>query len=607
MKCKIRFFIPFLGLGLLLIASAKAQTTRAAKLDKVVVTATRTLQPTAITLAQTYVIDRDEIEASGAISLAELLQRYAGVEIRASGGPGQPSGIFMRGANSAHTLVLIDGFRVGSATSGSTALENIALDLVERIEIVKGPLSSLYGADAMGGVVQIFTRGSDRPRLTAEAGVGNHSSLVFNSGFSAIEGKTSLTVDAGYRRISAPSATNIEAGGYVYDPDRDPYSVSHALIKFSHTFWQGEKISLNAWQSRSKTNFDAGPADNANNRQTLSGIELASENKILPWWNSSLKIGRTTDDSIIHSNSGGTFRTQQNQIGWQNELVAPAGKLLFGYAWLDQQVNSSIGYTQDRRTTQSVYASLAEQLDNQHLHASIRHDRDDQYGKRSTGSISYGVNIWPDELVYASYGKGFHAPSFNDLYYPSFSNPSLRPEKSKNSELGYRLTRRDYQFNLAVFDNQIDDLIAYNAAAAKPENLRRAHIKGWEASGQLNWNGFLLKGTLTAQKPKDADTGLQLQSRSKQFGSIAISTTQDKWNMGMDITASARRYDSTNETPASIMGGYVLLGAYVKYNVDKKWAVELTGTNLANRAYDLIKGYNPPGRYILLNIKFVAF
>ena len=199
-----------------LAAPASAQTalplTASTALSNIVVTATRTPQDADTALSQTTIVTRADIEAAGFVTLTELLQRKAGVEIRATGGAGQPSGVFIRGANSQHTLVLVDGLRLGSSTAGGAAFENISLDMIERIEVVKGPLSGVYGSDAIGGVVQIFTRNASQPRFTAAAGMGSNSARSFSAGFTTTEDKTSFTLNTGYSEVNARSASNALSG-----------------------------------------------------------------------------------------------------------------------------------------------------------------------------------------------------------------------------------------------------------------------------------------------------------------------------------------------------------------------------------------------------------
>jgi vitamin B12 transporter len=576
-------------------------------LKNILVTATRMPLEEEATLAQTTIITRRDIEAAGPSSLIELLQRRAGVEIRSTGGAGQPSGVFIRGASAQQTLVLVDGLRLSSATAGGAAFENIALDLIERIEIVKGPMSSLYGSDAVGGVVQIFTRGYVRPRLTAELGLGSNSTLAFNTGFSAVEGKTSLTINAGYREVAARSASNVNASTFTYNPDRDPYDNKHILLKVAHTLWQGEVLTASAWQSQGRTKFDDGPTGNPSNKQTLSGIQLGSENNFASFWKSNLKFGQTIDDIDIQSSFPGRFKSAQNQLVWQNQFATPVGAWLLGYEWLGQRVSGSVEYDKGKRTTQSFFASVNESIDQQRLSASVRRDREDQFGSRTTGSISYGIQLWSDELVYVNYGEAFRAPSFNDLYFPGFSNPLLRPEKSKSIEYGWRVTKPEYRMNLSVFSNQISDLIAFDFATNTPQNIRRARIDGVEFATDFAWAGFNWRGAVTVQRPEDVETNKQLRSRAKQFGSIAISRTWDKWDFAVDVNGNGKRFDSSDEAPSSKLPGYTLLGGSVRYRLDKMWTLEFSGQNLTGRNYELARGYNTPGRNVFFNVKVAAY
>jgi vitamin B12 transporter len=590
----------------LMSAAQTAALPPAQSIESISVTATRTPIADNETLAQIATITRREIEEGASGTLAELLQRKAGVEIRATGGAGQPVGVFIRGAGAQQTLVLIDGLRVGSSTSGSTAFENIPLDMIERIEVVKGPLSGLYGSDAIGGVVQIFTRGYNQPRLTAEAGAGSNSTLAFNGGFSTTEKDTSFTLNAGYREASPRSATNPRAGSFTYNPDRDPYRNTHFLAKVSQKIWTGEVVSVTAWQSVGRTNYDAGPTDNASSRQTLSGAQLISENNLLDFWKSTLRLGQTSDKVDIRSEFPDTFRTRQNQISWQNRFATPVGAWLAGYERRDERVTSQTAFDKTKRVTDSFFLSVTESIDLQRLSAAVRRDRESQFGSNTTGNISYGVQVQPDQLVYVSYGEAFRAPSFNDLYYPGFSNPLLKPEKSRNAEYGWRVIQKIVRFNLALFENRINDLIAYDAAANKPLNVKRARIRGGEASVDFPYFGINWRASVTGQRPEDADTEKQLRSRAKVFGSVAASKTFGSWDFSTDVTGSGARFDADDESPANKLAGYLLLNASVRYRIDKMWTLELTTQNLTDKKYEQVRGYNTPGRTLFLNVKAVA-
>ena len=580
--------------------------------DNFVVSATRTLKAASDLPSQVTVISRLDIIETGAVTLTDLLQRRANLDIRATGGPGQSSGVFIRGTNATHTLVLIDGQRVASSTSGATAFEHIALDLIERIEVVRGPLSALYGSEAIGGVIQIFTRkgtanSADAPtRVFASAGVGTFSSRQMDAGVDSRVGDTQVLFNASYRRIDAPSASNPASGSFTYNPDRDPYENTSAIIKLSHQLWQGETVTFNAWQSKGKVRFDSGPGNDALNAQTLTGIQLGSENSFASWWKSRLSVGSTSDDSVITSNFSSKFKTTQQQTSWQNQLATPAGEVLLGIERRSEKVAATTNYTAKTRTTDSLFGSVSQQMAEQTLSINARRDKEDQFGSRSTGGVSWSYQLWKDELVYLSAGRAFRAPSFNDLYFPGFSNALLRPERSESGELGWRLNRKNFLLNLAVFENRIEDLIAFDSATFRPQNIRRARIRGVELGIDTTWAGIDWRTRLTAQRPEDADTDKQLRSRAKLLGTIGGSTTLGAWKVGADVAASGQRFDSANEAPSSRMGGYALIGAFARYRIDPQWTLELNGNNLGNQKYELARGYNTLGRQLFVKLRFTG-
>lgn len=580
--------------------SAHAQLL-AAGMERVIVTATRTAQPLDQTLAQATILTRDDIDRAGFASLAELLQREAGLEMRATGGPGQPASIFLRGSNRTHTLVLVDGLRVNSSTDGGTALEHLPLAIIERIEIVKGPMSGLYGSDAIGGVVQIFTRQSDKPRLSLNAGFGSDSRAALGAGFSVQEGRTALTMNVGFDDVRAPSATNLRA--FAYNPDRDPYRNTNALVKLSHTLWQGEVVSFSAWQSRGKTDFDSGPSP-ASNKQTLSGYSISSENNLGRHWKSRLQIGQTRDKRTDDSNFPGTFNTEQTQAVWFNEFKTDLGFMSAGAEWRGEKISGTTAYDASKRDTFSVFAGYLERLGASQVEFAARHDNEDQFGSRSTGSARVGYALSPGMTGYAIIGRAFSAPSFNDLYYPGANNPALKPERSASVEAGLRTRVGDTRVNIAHFQNRIDDLILFTS---KPENLRRAEIKGWELNTETSFAGLAIKSALTVQKPEDRDSGKLLRSRARQFGNVSVNQTIGKWDWSANVFGSSARFDSADEALAKRMGGYALLAANVRYRWNKVWSVDVSAQNLTNRRYELAQGYEPQRRAVFVNVRALAF
>jgi vitamin B12 transporter len=583
--------------------------------DPVVVTATRALQPAA-TLHEAIVITREDIEQSAPLSLGELLEQRADIELRATGGPGQPQGIFIRGAGAAQTLVLVDGLRVGSATQGGTSIENIPLELIERIEVVKGPLSSLYGSEAAGGVVQIFTRGKSVPHLFATVGYGSDNDRRAAAGVSTVDKDTSATLSMGYRKVDAPSATNPRVPFGAFDPDKDPYENAYGNLRVAQKLWQGEVLALEAFGSRARTRFDSGIPPNGEDDysdQTIGGARITSSDQFASWWTSKLAVGTAVDKLAFHGQFPSVIETRQDQGSWINEITYPTGSLVAGLEGVRQYVKSddSTPYDKRSRDTRSGFAAINESWQGNRLEASARRDHDDQFGNRNTGSVGYGYE-WPQWFRISGIGaRGFRAPTFNDLYarFPGYTpQPNLKPERSESREysvssatgaaIGWRLTR---------FDNKFEDLIVFDNALSTVRNVSRARIRGWEGSAEGRLWGVRWRAQYTQQNARDEDSGKRLQGRADRHGTLDLSRGWGSITAGLTVRVSGPRFDSIDEDPTTRLPGHGVVDARVGYAIDKHWSVTLHAANLGDKRYENAFGYDAPRRQVLLNVKFEAF
>ena len=611
---------PLAGLAALTAFAAQAQVNPMPPthpFEPVVVTAARTVTDPLPTLRDATVVTREQLDAAGPVTLAEALQRFAGVEIRETGGPGQPASLFLRGSGSAQTLVLVDGLRVGSASSGATAIEAIPLDMIERIEVVKGPMSSLWGSDAIGGVVQVFTRGKSVPHLFGSLGYGSDNDRRFATGLSTVEGDSQLSLSLGGRRVNARSATN-ERAGFFYDPDRDPHEDGFVNFRASHRAWNGEVLSLEAFGTRSRTAFDGGTPDDRT-RQDLAGARIASSTEMLPWWVMRLTAGYSVDRLNVEGGFPSRYETRQNQYAFVNEFSTGGGKLLLGAETVRQRVagegpDGVPVFTQDHRDTNSVFASLAESFQGQHFEANVRHDDEQQFGGRTTGSVSMGSLLTQDILITGTVAEGFRAPSFNDLYYrdPFYvGDPALRPEKSKSTEITLKSAYAGgLQWRLTGFRNRITDLISteyrddglYHAV-----NVANARIRGIEGEARATWAGVDVRATLTVQRPRDEDTGKPLTSRADQYGTLEGTYKYGAFTFGANLVASGPRYDGAAADESVHVGGYARVDARVRYTASKYWSAELSMVNVNDKRYETSRGYDAPHRGVFLNVRFDAF
>lgn len=598
------------GLGLLLSSPALpvlAADAAAASLPSVVVTATRTPRPVGEVIADMRVIDAETIARAGALSFTELLQMHGGVEINSTGGPGQPSGLFLRGTNTAHVLLLVDGMRINSSTAGSNALEHLPLAQIERIEILRGPASSLYGADAIGGVIQVFTK--QGPRTQASLGAGRWGTREASLGLGRTFGATRLSLQAAAQRTKAFSATN-EANTFSFNPDDDGYRNVNLGLSAEHDLATGHTLALRALTARGTTHFDNGPGSDDLNRQRLSTLAVESRNQLTSGWRSLLRLARGADHSRSSGSFAGYFDTDQDQATWQNDLAALGGEIVAGLEARREKVSSSTAYTQTSRDHWALFGGYNARLGDQLVEASLRHDDDSQFGGHGSGKLGWGWHLTPEWRVSASAGTAFKAPSFNDLYFPeSFGfhgNPDLRPERSRSGELAARYDGSATRAGLVLFENRIRDLIAVDPTFTTVINVNRARIRGLTLDGAWRDGPWRLRGELTHQQAEDAETGKRLVRRAQEFGSASVDYTQGPWRAGVELAASGERFGTLANTEASRMGGYTLVHLSAGWNLTPEWTLSARLNNAFDKHYELAQGYNTPRRNLFVSLAYSA-
>jgi vitamin B12 transporter len=575
-------------------------------LPKVFVTATRTPQPVASLLSDVRAIDAEQIAAAGQSTLTELLQSQAGIEIVANGGAGQPSGVFLRGTNTNHVVVLVDGVRINSATSGTTAFENIPLSEIDRIEILRGPASSLYGADAIGGVIQIFTKqGGDR--FAASAGIGTWRTERYAASVARDFGSTRLSVQAGYVDSLSFPATN-EHNAFLFNPERDPYRNKNAGLNVSHDWAAGHTLTARVLVSEGDTHFDSSPTTQDVNRQRLSTYAVESRDTFGSW-QSSLRVARGTDDSTITGLFPGTFRTDQDQATSQNDLALPGGTATAGLEYRRERVDSTTTYTQTSRDIRSIFAGYSGGFDAHLLQVSGRHDDNSQFGGVDTGNLAYGYRITPELRLTAGVGNAFKAPSFNDLYFSSafFSgNPNLKPERAHSYELAAYYDGKGQRAGLTWYENRIHDLIAVDPTFTTVVNVDQARIRGGTAYYGADVAGYRVRAEVTHHDPIDLATGKQLVRRAKDFGNVTVDKDVGQWTLGGELVASGPRFDAAENSEASRMGGYALLNLRASYTLWRNFSLAVRWNNVLDKMYELARGYNTPRSNGFVEIRYTS-
>lgn len=582
-------------------------------LDTIQVTASRTEKPVSDALASVTIITREDIELAQAPDLINLLSRQAGVDIARTGGPGQASTLFLRGTNSSHTLVLVDGVRVNAASQGIIDFAHIPLSQIERIEIVRGPRAALWGSDAIGGVLQIFTR--DPSKGFFEARLGSRQLAGATAGFGIAREGSSIGLSVGSERRRGFSAT--KQGAYGYDPDVDGYRNQNFAVR-GKTRLGSQTLSVTGLVTDADVDFDAGtgvPGEGhtaALNR--VFGVGLSGP--VLDRWTHALTLGRSSEDldtPAYYSRFGST----RDSLDWVNSLKLSGDQSLgLGVNWSRETGYSDEGFQGFEKSRRNAAAFVTWQggFGAHTLDASLRHDQNSQYGAASTGNLAWGWRASDWLRLRASWGQGFRAPNFNELYYPGFDlggglvlfsgNPELRPEHSRSTELGMDWQLGGAQsLSLSAYRTRINDLIAFDGLLFAAINIRSAAIDGVELEYTLTQGALAIRGNATWQDARDNDTGARLLRRAnrKLHASVNYSFGNGA-SVGLDLSAYSPRPDFGG----SVLPGYSRIDLRASAPLAQGWTVDARIENIGDIDYELVQGYNTPGRSGVVSLRWQA-
>ena len=595
----LRFTVLFVAVSAALAGNAHADE---AQLQPTVqVTASRVAETADQTLADVSVITRADIEASGAQDLIELLRLQAGVDVVRTGGAGEQTNVFLRGTNSNHVLVLIDGVRVASANTGAFAFENLPLDTVQRIEIVRGPRASYWGSDAIGGVIQIFTRKLDGAHVAAS--YGSYRSAAGSAGFGAQADTGGFSVQVGARHVGGFSATNPAAGPYVYNPDDNGYQ-NHNIVAQGDYTMGAQKLSASLFRNAGTVSFDNGDPGAGSSRTLDEALGLNLEGPLTQDWQQHLSVGSARED-ISTPAFDTDYHSTREQLSWTSDLTLSSTQHLV--AGVDYLHDDGISLATPGNTT--VYSATR---DNSGLFSgwrvadgafdgelSARYDHNSTFGGAVSGSAAAGWTFSDDLRLSANYGTAFRAPSLNELYSPGYSgyyagNPRLDPERSRSGEIGldWHVDEAN-QLGAHAFSTRVHDLIDFSGGTTfQAINVDHAAIDGFELTHHWHSAAWSLTNTLTLQNPRNTDTGAQLLRRPKEkLNSVLEVAIGGRAHAGIEFVASGRSADTGDVT----LGGYSLVNLRADYALSPAWKLGARLENLFDRKYELARGYNTPG------------
>jgi vitamin B12 transporter len=605
------FLCPFAVAGFASLASLTAAPVSAqTELPPVVITATRTATRIDQTVAETTIITREQIERAPGRTLSELLASQPGIQFTSNGGMGKNSSVSIRGMDTRHTLLLIDGVRFGAATAGSPLLESLSLDMVERIEIVRGPLSSLYGSDAVGGVVQVFTRqGRQGLRPNASVTVGSQRFAKATGGAAFGDGPFSGAVQVAHLETRGFSATNENVPFGNHNPDRDGYRQDSGVARLGYRLSEAWQAGVSLLSSDSRSPYDDGPgADTLGTvRSELAGADLTG--RLASNWQTVTRVARTADRASTVASASpytglGAIVNVQEQFSHEHSIDSAWGTWLLLADHVKQKVSKPVQqYDVTLRSINGLAVGLNGHAQGHTWQASLRRDSNSQYGDQETGSVAYAYAIAPAWRVGASYGTSFVSPSFNQLYWPGYGNPNLLPEEGKSGELNLRYTQGVDQFRATVFDNRVR---GYITAGPAPTNIPRTRIRGLSLSHETRLAGWDVTTSYDHLDPRNltpgANYGKLLQRRARNALKASADGDVGPVRAGFTLAAFSDRYENANNTTR--LGGYGTLDLRAGWRFEPDWTLGLAINNVGDKRYETALGYNQPRREAYLSLRY---
>ena len=645
-RLRAAFSIATATVPVALAALAVVGPRRAAAQDQpgVLVTASREPQSLDQTLWSSDVLSSQDIEASQALSLQDLLGELPGVQLDNTGGLGKQTSLFVRGMNADQTLLLVNGVRVGSATNGLPPIELIPVDQIERVEVVRGPLSTLYGSDAMGAVIQIFTRDGEQPGFDLDASATGGTYSTSNETLSAHAGFGRFWLDAsgevlhtaGFESCSAPAGSP-PGDCFGGPPDHDGYLNRSGSFSAGARLAPGWTASADSFLTSGHTDYDGTYSDSTQFVERVTSAHV--DGHLARGWSLHATGGRDVDDAddFLAAAPVDRYETRRDTASLQVDgRIVPALSLVAGSDWDGVQIGatqifgavaSPVAFARSRRDSTGTFLELHGATGPVAELAGVRYEHNTQFGDHLTYDTGAGWRLAAHWRLTATWGTAFHAPTFNDLYYPSYpgfppsSNPNLLPETSRSMEVGLAGDWKTFNWSLHAYQTDVSHLITYAPPDYTPYNLAQARIRGVELRGVWRHGPWTLSGQATGLDPRDhspaavatpgtAGNILPRRARSSAFVDVRR-TLFGRFSVSARGHWEGRRFDDLANTVP--LGGYFLLDLLADARVGHGWSVEGRISNALGRTYYTAAAidsppasayYNQPGRELDLTVRY---
>ena len=574
----------------LFTTSALANNAVAEDIDTMVVTASRTQQDKFDVLAAVDIFDRDAIDTIQPVSVADLLNKVAGIKVISNGTKASNTSVFVRGSNSDHVLILVNGVRVGSATLGVKSLSSIAMSLVERVEIIRGPRAALWGSDAMGGVVQIFTRKFDNGegQLGIKYGTNNTVEAHAVIGLGNEQHQYTLSISG-----EDSDGYDVAVGDETDDDGYDNQSVTlNGTSKVNNVY----SVEVDAMLEKGNNEFDSsfgGNETDGKKHHILVRNHIELDNAYYQF-----SIANSRDHEVNFGNDSipSVFETKRDQVsGLAQFSLNSDSELTFGADWYNEEVPAS--YSENKRDVVAVFATARQQLDQFKLEASVRYDDVSKVDSETTYQLGLGYEISENYLVALTHGSSFKAPTFNDLYHPWGGNPELVSETADNTELLTRYENDSYGVELSIYNTDYDELIEWAPidpsdpfSPWQPGNIASASIKGAELTLTTDFYGANHRLALTHIDAENDATGRQLMRRPYFTANYSLIYQAGSWDATLEFDHQGHQF--SNNAHSAEIGSYTLINLAASVELTNDLTMRLKANNVTDKEYRAVQNYN---------------
>ena len=505
---------------------------------------------------------------------------------------------------------MVDGIKVGSVTTGTTPFQNIPIELVDRIEVARGPRSSLYGSEAIGGVIQILTRkGGGEVKPCASAGAGRYDSYNTSAGISGggDNGWYNLSWTKSKTEGFDSCENQLKGGCFNIEPDDDRYKNTSGSVQAGYRFDNGAEIDMHLMRSEGEVEYDGSFANQSDTRFQVAGGSLSFNP--LDFWQLTLSAGRHWDESRICLDGmfSNDFDSRRDTYSIQNDtFIEDNHTLTFGFDYQDDSISGTTNYDRDSRNNKGLFAQYLGRFDTQEIQLSIREDDNQQFGRQTTGNAGWGYTWNPQFRIFASYGTAFKAPTFNDLYFPGFSNPELEPEESRSSEIGIYGNPAWGNWSVNVYQTHIDELISFDPLLSRPINVDEARIRGLEAVLSTIIYAWQVSTSLTLLDPENTSNGINdgnvLPRRARQSFRLDLNRQFGLLSFGGTVFATDKRYDDLANNRE--LSGYATVDLRSEVIIANHWRLQGVIENIFDKDYQTASYYNQAGRSAFITLRY---